>query len=373
MSNITKDPLYYPRTELAERLVASLKDGISHALTLFAPRRMGKTQFLLQDIKPLAEEKGFHVCYFSFMDTFISGDNQTQGTDIQQAFCQALSSFLTKTVQAKLNKALGKIKTVEIAGMVGLDLDNGKLPEPTSPSRLLQEIAETSQKPVLMLFDEIQELARIKGMQALVKSLRTGLDMYQSKIKVIFTGSSTNGLRTMFNDSKAPFFHFAHALNFPNLGRDFTDFLADIYQQRVGKVLDKAVFFTIFQRLNYTPLYMRTITQNLIIDPDLSLEQAVQKTLDEIGFQNENVQQWQQLSDLEKQILRLIAQGKSALYSQDTRQQLANLLGVKQISSSTIQGKIKKLERADLITRGVGDELKINQPQFQTWLIENKI
>lgn len=44
---IQADPLYFHRPEYAAKLVHSLQGGITHAFTLFAPRRMGKTQFLL--------------------------------------------------------------------------------------------------------------------------------------------------------------------------------------------------------------------------------------------------------------------------------------------------------------------------------------
>ena len=69
-----KDPLYFPRTELAAALLGSLKSGISSAFTLFAPRRMGKTQFLTNDIAPAAEKDGFNVFYFSFMDNRDTAD-----------------------------------------------------------------------------------------------------------------------------------------------------------------------------------------------------------------------------------------------------------------------------------------------------------
>ena len=117
-----------------------------------------------------------------------------------------------------------------------------------------------------MLLDEVQELARVSHTIGLIRSLRTGLDINQQKIKVIFTGSSTNGLRAMFNDNKAPFFHFAHPLYFPNLGKDFTDFLADIYHSRTGQEIDKNQFYELFERFNFTPLYMRSIAQDMIIN-----------------------------------------------------------------------------------------------------------
>ena len=36
------DPLYFSRSGLAEIIAKSLYGGITHAFTLFAPRRMGK-------------------------------------------------------------------------------------------------------------------------------------------------------------------------------------------------------------------------------------------------------------------------------------------------------------------------------------------
>lgn len=358
------DPLYFPRSELAQRLLISLKDGITHALTLFAPRRMGKTQFLLNDIEPKAEEMGFNVFYFSFMEQ--ADDNKTQ-----QAFVYALLDFLNKITQrkSKLIDTLKSIKSLDILG-VGVELNEQEEQAQINVSRLLNEIAEKSEKPILMLLDEVQELARSKGNEGLVRSLRTGLDVNQSKIKVIFTGSSTNGLKAMFNDNKAPFFHFAHALNFPHLDKSFTDFLADIYEQRTGKQLDKTAFYQTFERFHFTPLYMRAITQDMIINPDLTLDEVVEYRLSQMDEQGGIMKQWQHLSELERQLLRLIANGNSTPYSKETRLMLAEVMGIEDITSSTIQGKLRKLERNELITRNIDKTLQINNPHFKTWIKE---
>ena len=60
------DPWHYPRRDLATRTLAALVDGPAKALTLFAPRRTGKTEFLRKDLTPLAQEKGHRVIYMSF-------------------------------------------------------------------------------------------------------------------------------------------------------------------------------------------------------------------------------------------------------------------------------------------------------------------
>ncbi|NOL52497.1 hypothetical protein [Pelistega suis] len=42
------------------------------------------------------------------------------------------------------------------------------------------------------------------------------------------------------------------------MGRDFSDFLADIYHQRTSKELDKEALYQIFEKVHHTPLYLRT-------------------------------------------------------------------------------------------------------------------
>ena len=357
------DPLYFPRSELAERLLSSLKDGILHAITLFAPRRMGKTQFLLNDVKPKAEKLGFNVFYFSFMDR--------TSNELSNVFTRELIHFLD-VVDGKTNNLFDKLKAIDLMGVsVELQDKNQTKLDELSLVQIINAITESSDKPVLMLLDEVQELARVSHTIGLIRSLRTGLDINQQKIKVIFTGSSTNGLRAMFNDNKAPFFHFAHPLYFPNLGKDFTDFLADIYHSRTGQEIDKNQFYELFERFNFTPLYMRSIAQDMIINPNLSLRQASEYRITQMSELGDSVKIWQELSSIEREILKSVVNGENALYSKEKRAYFAKALGIEDISSSTIQGKVRKLERKELITRNANGTIKINSPYFQTWIKEN--
>ena len=62
------DIWHYPRTALAKQVLGMIESGLSTALVFFAPRRMGKTEFLLKDVYPLAKSKGVLPFYFSFLD-----------------------------------------------------------------------------------------------------------------------------------------------------------------------------------------------------------------------------------------------------------------------------------------------------------------
>ncbi|WP_432745036.1 ATP-binding protein [Haemophilus influenzae] len=160
------DPLYFPRSELAERLLSSLKDGILHAITLFAPRRMGKTQFLLNDVKLKAEKLGFNVFYFSFMDR--------TSNELSNVFTRELIHFLD-TVDSKTNNLFDKLKAIDLMGVsVELQDKNQTKLDELSLVQIINTITESSDKPVLMLLDEVQELARMSHTIGLIRSLRTG-------------------------------------------------------------------------------------------------------------------------------------------------------------------------------------------------------
>ena len=60
--------LHFPRNTLTQTALTLLQSGLSSVLGLFAPQRMGKTTFLLQDVRPAAQALGWRVCYFSFQN-----------------------------------------------------------------------------------------------------------------------------------------------------------------------------------------------------------------------------------------------------------------------------------------------------------------
>src|SRR3990167_7787003 len=81
---MSKDLWHFPRTALAQQVLGMFETGLSSALVFFAPRRMGKTEFLRKDVRPLADKKHWSTFYFSFLDI---------GEQVQQEFTSALASF----------------------------------------------------------------------------------------------------------------------------------------------------------------------------------------------------------------------------------------------------------------------------------------
>ncbi|PTB96028.1 hypothetical protein C9993_09970, partial [Marinobacter sp. Z-F4-2] len=59
---------HFPRRELTDQFLSTFASGVSNTLTLFAPRRMGKTEFILFDLIPEAHEQDYRPIYVSFWD-----------------------------------------------------------------------------------------------------------------------------------------------------------------------------------------------------------------------------------------------------------------------------------------------------------------
>lgn len=56
---------YFPRVELAKQYLKILEIGISSNLAIIAPRRKGKTLFVLKDVSKLARKKNYLPVYAS--------------------------------------------------------------------------------------------------------------------------------------------------------------------------------------------------------------------------------------------------------------------------------------------------------------------
>ena len=64
------DTWYYSREDLADKCLKVLEIGISPNLSVVAPRRKGKTLFMLHDLASLAVKRGYVPVYISLSGMF---------------------------------------------------------------------------------------------------------------------------------------------------------------------------------------------------------------------------------------------------------------------------------------------------------------
>ncbi len=352
---------HFPRLALAKQVISMFDSGLSTALVFFAPRRMGKTEFLLKDMMPVAEKEGWHVFYHSFLDA--SKDAQTEFTKSLQQHMQNNS----------LLKAVSKIKKIggSAMGFEGsIELNHQAEPEVDFKDLLIKI---SKQGRLILLLDEIQALVKNNEVNLpFITSLRTVLDTNKDNIKVIFTGSSREGLKKMFSAKEAPFFHFGQNLSFPQFGSEFTEHLAKQYSAITHKALNKIALWEAFEKLGKMPQLIRALVERIVLHPDLSIEQAETELLEELSQDREFDSNWNNFSSLEQLILLEISLKNSKLYSNETRDKLAKKLGLEEaVSVSSIQTTIRKLNKNCIIGHeSEQGEYFIDDPNFQDWIIK---
>lgn len=358
------DPWHYPRKELANQVLTLFKTGLSSALVFFAPRRMGKTEFLCKDMAPLAEGQKWKVFYFSFLEL---------GDLASYYFIQALTRFAEeKCGLGEDHKWLKKISKItgEAAGIkAGIEFKETK-----QSAKGLNEIMAylAKQNHILLLLDEVQSLAQDASNLNFIAALRTSLDIHKDNIKVIFTGSSQEGLRRMFSQAKAPFFHFGQNLPFPEFDKDFTDHLAQMYQKVTSHKVSMDNLWKAFQEMQKIPQLARALVERLALNPGLTIEEGKKQLLEEIFDARAFIEIWANCSALERLVLQEIAEGIRGIFSGKVREKLAKKLGIEELSPSTLQSAIRVLQRKELIGRLPESGYFIDDPNFKNWLLQSK-
>lgn len=360
------DLWHYPRKQLSQQVLTLFESGLSHVLIFFAPRRMGKTEFLRKDIELNAQEKGWNAIYFSFLDV---------GENPHRKFVFALNESLAKrNVARKAGSFLKHVKKLSgSAAGLKAEVEVNKIDERSDDLKVILGTLSKKNK-VILLLDEIQVLASRPIHHQFIASLRTALDIHKDRVKVIFTGSSREGLRQMFSKSDAPFFHFGLNIPFPEFGREFTDHLAEVFYTITKRKLNSDELWHCFESMQKIPQLTRALVESLILKPDLTLLEAKDHLLNDVVEDRTFADRWSSSSILEQRILLEIATGSdSAFFSEESRQKWATQFGVSQLPVSSVQSAIRSLQRKGLIGRKPSrGEYFIDDPTFKNWVIQNQ-
>jgi len=292
----------------------------------------------------------------------------------QEEFTLALARFAEKS-GVKVN-SLGFLKRIKkISGGIGGIEAAIELGDPDIVKTSMKELLEalSAKTKVLLLLDEVQVLAKQESNEPFIAGLRTALDMYKDTIKVIFTGSSRDGLRRMFSQANAPFFHFGQNLPFPELDRAFTNHLAIQYKVVTKRPLSKDQLWDIFLEMDRVPQLLRSLVERIALNPHDDIDELKTQLLDEVYDDRAFAEAWDDCSLLERLILLRIASGSGALFSQQIRVEFSKKLGVTLIPVSSIQSSLRTLLRKSMVGRlPERGEYFIEDPNFKSWIIEEK-
>ena len=355
---MAEDSWHFERAELSARVLTLLTRGPAQALTLFAPRRTGKTEFLLKDLAPLAEHRGHRVIYASFWQAPLSP---------LAVLLHALETSLKrgKPGDRVRSAALALAPRLSLSGLASgagmnaeIDLTELKGKPPGDLLLHLDDLLERAsrkRRATLLLLDEVQELARARGNAPLVAALRTSLDKRSDRLKAVFTGSSREGLAAMFSARRAPFFHFATPIELPALGTPFVDHVLGTFRKVSRRTLARRDMLCAFEKLHANPCFFRMLVETLLHDPALDVEAALERVRERIAADLGYPDVWLGLAPVQRATARVLAGGAGRPFSQRFRQAVGVALGEETPPAARIQAALRRLERLGLADTHTGD------------------
>jgi uncharacterized protein len=360
----TKVSWHFGRPALAEHYYNLLFDSGIRRLALFGRRRIGKTEFLLQDLVPLAQQKNTATLYCSLWE-----NKDSPQSSLIQSLLQATKGTQSGSLKGRLQLSLPDIAQAEI------EVERAQHPKAATTQELSQLTAswrewlkQLGTKPALVIFDEIQHLASSARFATLAATLRTLLDMAPANVRVIFTGSSHADLHRLFTNNKAPFFQFADIVPFQPMSHDFVQHLEGIFRRITSLVLPSDSLGKLFELTGRNAHVITGLTQRLVIFRTTDVEGVWQDIAENlVGPAGWCEQQWGQLSGSDRTVYLQLLREQEPFSEASLK-----VYALASFSRATAQKALLRLENKGLISRlGHGQYLR-EVPMLDLWIRDQK-
>ena len=218
----------YPRTELA-RSTADIIEGRGlfdegrDGLLLAAPRRTGKTTFLVEDLRPEMLKRGHAVVYVDLWQNLKADPADVIDGAIGKAVRERLGGV------AKATLAAG-VESLDIAGVMKIDTTRIGKYDGASLAEALAALREVSSGSIVLMVDEAQHALTSTGGADTMTALKSARDQMNSpddvNLRLVMTGSDRDKLSRLVNTHDAPFLG-SRITDLPLLGEGFVAFVAD--------------------------------------------------------------------------------------------------------------------------------------------------
>ncbi len=314
---------------------------------LAAPRRTGKTTFLLQDLTPALRSEGVHVIY---VDLWANKE-----VPPSELIANAIARDLSET-QGAAAKIASAIKAVTIHG-VSFDLHEVGKKAGATLAEALRELQATLGRPIALIVDEAQHVvAEGKSMDAMfaLKSARDTLNVDGTrKLLLIMSGSDRDKLLRLVNTPSAPFFG-AQIHDLPPLGRDYAAHVAGrLVQAHSRLTISNDALDVAFDRFVRRPEPFEEaigLAANPLAGPDANFHERLAAEADkyERMLDQEHEEVFAALSPLEAAVLRWVLEhGPGArLFTQDALAYYGGVIG-KAVGAGSARDAVQSLRNIE--------------------------
>ncbi|MBB3810407.1 ATP-binding protein [Pseudochelatococcus contaminans] len=365
---MAKKEWHFPRSAFAASVYGVLVESPASAVSLFGPRRTGKTEFLQQDLAPLAEGRKHRVVYVSLWQTV-----QAPMASLLYAFDSALrGGSLTDRIKDTARRLAPKFKLKAPGTGAEIEIDVGALRGKPQDNHLLlldqycERLAD-EKHPTILLFDEFQELARSENSAPIVAALRTSLDKRHGSLLSVFTGSSQEGLRKVFSAKDAPFYRFATQMTLPELDEEFIDHQLAVFKSKAKRKIERTDALAVFDKIQRNPLFFQQWLIALMVHSELTPATAIDHVLADIGVQFDFDRIWRGLSGLQRAVLRLLVEQTEQIYAEASTARMASLTGKSAPSNAAVQTAIRRLSRLGMAEKWE-NTWRLNDTLLEVWV-----
>lgn len=356
----------------------------SSGMFLAAPRRTGKSTFLNNDFIPECVQRGWLPVYVDLW----SDRDAAPAELISGAIGAALGSF--EGALAKAAKKAG-IDKINLLRTLSWDFTRPQLPEGTTLAQALAVLHQVSGQMVVLIIDEAQHALNSEdGLNAMfaLKAARDHLNRGDRPdgLRLVFTGSSRDKLANLVLKSKQPFFG-ASITPFPLLGREYVEFITDLWNRRLAvsnqfKVEDLVYAFELVGR-------RPEMLNKLLAEVSVGLGEA--GNLGELlrtgalnhqaGVWSDYESAWNDLSALQQAVLEVMAErtlGRQPFSPfteqtlRDVNRKLQQARAEIKASTTSVQKALDALRDKELVWKANRGEYALEDASMAEWLARDK-
>lgn len=370
----------FRRPELAVDLCNRLQGaGMADArsgLFLVAPRRVGKSTSLNEDLIPEAVKRGWLPVYVDLW----ANKSRDPGLLIADTIKKELlrhEGVVTKAAKAT------KLSKVTVLGALTIDLTQPGLPENITLADLLAELHRLAKRPIVLIVDEAQHaLTSESGVNAMfaLKAARDKLNASAGtpSLMLVFTGSNRDKLAHLVLNRTQPFFG-SSITPFPLLDHRYTDAFtawANTGLAEGNQLAPKGVLAA-FKLVGYRPEMLRDLVGRVALSGEAgNLTALLKKNATDINNRmwDEFESEFDSLTPIQKAILQvLIAKGSPwSPFSEDSMSAYRAITGQQTLSTATIQTALDGLRDRNLIWRESRGAYALEDQGFAEWFKHRK-
>ena len=366
--SVVSGDYFYNREEDLLRIKQTLAGG--NNITLFAPRRFGKSSLVKKALGEL-EKDGYNTVYLDLMSVY---SQETFITNYSRAIANSQKASLEDTVKKIAQFISGIVPSVSFdsSGSPSFSLswieDRDKEQTLTDVINLPQKLSSDSKKWIIA-FDEFQEVTKLNG-DNFEKLLRSCIQ-HHDNVSYLFFGSKTHLLKDMFNNKNRAFYNSASVMSIGKISESKSIEYLKARFSISGITIDDEITMTILYTAGNIPYYIQFIAyeiwQSAVLENKKEIVQSDVSGAVENILMLKSDYYWELIvkqTTYRKKVFNAIAHNERELLSGETAQKY-NLGAV-----STTQKALESFIDDGLVERN-NTQYEFSDPFFKMFVLKN--